>query len=232
MRHAAAPILSDSPTYAPNAPFWSDGSTKARFLALPNGQNITVGADGDWDFPNGSVLVKNFALGTRLVETRLFMRHPDGIWAGYTGPGTKTLLPHEASVKMDVRMVPKMEPDAVVASIRKHLDDHGFSDIEMNVLNKYHWSKVSINEPVVKAMLKSYDQMGKRVRVEPINPGSAPYWIFERVLGIPYVTGGLGHGARQHSSNEYCTVQGVLDFEKSMVLFLDNYAKTAKRKKV
>lgn len=156
----------------------------------------------------------------------------DGIWAGYTGPGTKTLLPHEASVKMDVRMVPKMEPDAVVASIRKHLDDHGFSDIEMNVLNKYYWSKVSIKEPVVQAMLKSYDQMGKRVRVEPINPGSAPYWIFERVLGIPYVTGGLGHGARQHSSNEYCTVQGVLDFEKSMVLFLDNYAKTAKRKKV
>ncbi len=78
--------------YAPNAPFWSDGSTKARFLALPNGQNITVGADGDWDFPNGSVLVKNFALGTRLVETRLFMRHTNGSWAGYTyewnGAGT------------------------------------------------------------------------------------------------------------------------------------------------
>jgi hypothetical protein len=70
--------------YAPNAPFWSDGSTKARFLALPNGQNITVGADGDWDFPNGSVLVKNFAIGTRLVETRLFMRHTNGNWGGYT----------------------------------------------------------------------------------------------------------------------------------------------------
>jgi uncharacterized repeat protein (TIGR03806 family) len=70
--------------YAPNAPFWSDGSTKARFLALPNGQNITVGADGDWDFPNGSVLVKNFAIGARLVETRLFMRHTNGNWGGYT----------------------------------------------------------------------------------------------------------------------------------------------------
>ena len=101
----------------------------------------------------------------------------------------------------------------------------------MNVLNNYYWSKVSIKEPVVQAMLRSYDQMGKRVRVEPINPGSAPYWIFERVLGIPYVTGGLGHGARQHSSNEYCTVQGILDFEKSMVLFLENYAKMAKAKR-
>jgi hypothetical protein len=73
-------------------------------------------------------------------------------------------------------------------------------------------------------MLSAYRQLGHRVQVQPLNPGSAPYWIFERVLGIPYVTGGLGHGSRQHSSDEYCTVSGVLDFEKSMVLFLANYA--------
>ncbi|MCU0951525.1 MAG: PQQ-dependent sugar dehydrogenase [Burkholderiaceae bacterium] len=70
--------------YAPNAAFWSDGASKTRYLALPNGQNITVGSDGDWDFPNGSVLVKNFAIGSRLVETRLFMRHTNGNWGGYT----------------------------------------------------------------------------------------------------------------------------------------------------
>jgi uncharacterized repeat protein (TIGR03806 family) len=70
--------------YAPNAAFWSDGAIKERWIGLPNGQNITVGNDGDWDFPNGSVLVKNFRLGNQLVETRLFMRHPDGVWAGYT----------------------------------------------------------------------------------------------------------------------------------------------------
>lgn len=151
----------------------------------------------------------------------------DGIWGGYTGPETKTLLPHEASVKMDVRMVPRMEPDAVVAAIRKHLDDYGFSDIEMKVLNKYYWSKVSIEEPVVQAMLRTYRQLGHRVQIQPLNPGSAPYWIFERVLGIPYISGGLGHGSRQHSSDEYCTVQGVLDFEKSMVLFLENYPRIA-----
>jgi acetylornithine deacetylase/succinyl-diaminopimelate desuccinylase-like protein len=155
----------------------------------------------------------------------------DGLWSGYTGPGTKTLLPHEASVKMDVRMSPRMEPERVVESIRRHLDEHGYADIEMKVLNNYYWSKVSIKEPVVQAMLASYKQLGQRVRVEPINPGSAPYWIFERVLGIPYITGGLGHGSRQHSSNEYCTVQGILDFEKSMVLFLDNYARMARGKK-
>jgi uncharacterized repeat protein (TIGR03806 family) len=70
--------------YTPNAAFWSDGAAKERWIGLPDGQNITVGADGDWDFPNGTVLMKNFRLDDRLIETRLFMRHPDGVWAGYS----------------------------------------------------------------------------------------------------------------------------------------------------
>jgi uncharacterized repeat protein (TIGR03806 family) len=70
--------------FAPNAPFWSDGATKSRFLALPDGQRIAVNGDGDFDFPAGSVLMKNFRLGNQLVETRLFMRHNNGEWAGYT----------------------------------------------------------------------------------------------------------------------------------------------------
>ncbi|MEP7243406.1 MAG: PQQ-dependent sugar dehydrogenase, partial [Gammaproteobacteria bacterium] len=71
--------------YAPNAPFWSDGASKARWMALPDGQKITVGTDGDWSFPNGTVLVKNFTLDSQLIETRLFMRHTDtGNWGGYT----------------------------------------------------------------------------------------------------------------------------------------------------
>ena len=71
--------------YAPNAPFWSDGADKQRWMALPDTGKITIGADGDWSFPNGTVLVKNFKLGSQLIETRLFMRHMDtGNWGGYT----------------------------------------------------------------------------------------------------------------------------------------------------
>jgi uncharacterized repeat protein (TIGR03806 family) len=66
------------------APFWSDGATKERWLAIPNGTSIFVGADGDFTFPNGTVLMKHFRLNGNLIETRLFMRHPDGDWAGYT----------------------------------------------------------------------------------------------------------------------------------------------------
>jgi uncharacterized repeat protein (TIGR03806 family) len=78
--------------YAPNAPFFSDNAVKTRWLALPDGERIAID-DGDFEFPSGSVLVKNFSLGSTLVETRLFMRHNDGNWAGYTyewnGAGTE-----------------------------------------------------------------------------------------------------------------------------------------------
>jgi uncharacterized repeat protein (TIGR03806 family) len=70
--------------YSVNAPFWSDGADKQRFLALPDGQNIAVTAEGDWDLPAGSVVMKHFRIANRLVETRLLMRHPDGVWGGFT----------------------------------------------------------------------------------------------------------------------------------------------------
>jgi uncharacterized repeat protein (TIGR03806 family) len=70
--------------YDINAPFWSDGAQKERYIGLPNGTTITRNAEDDWEFPGGTVIVKNFRLNGNLVETRHLMRHPDGIWAGYT----------------------------------------------------------------------------------------------------------------------------------------------------
>ncbi|MGM0420910.1 MAG: M20/M25/M40 family metallo-hydrolase [Bacillota bacterium] len=151
----------------------------------------------------------------------------DGITGGYTEEGTKTLLPHRGLAKMDVRMVPEMEPDQVVENIRNHLDKHGFKDVEMEVLNKYHWSKLKLEENTVQAMLQAYREMDSEPIIWPLNPGSAPYYVFEKELGLPYVTGGLGHGSRQHSNDEYCTVQGLLDFEMSVVRWLYNYADRA-----
>ncbi len=70
--------------YDISAPFWSDGAVKDRYIGLPNGTTITRNADDDWEFPNGTVIVKDFRLNGNLVETRHLMRHPDGVWAGYT----------------------------------------------------------------------------------------------------------------------------------------------------
>ncbi|MBX3191694.1 MAG: PQQ-dependent sugar dehydrogenase [Labilithrix sp.] len=70
--------------YGVIAQLWSDGAEKDRFIALPDGAKITVRDDGDFDFPNGTVLVKTFSIGGKKIETRLLVRHDDGGWAGYT----------------------------------------------------------------------------------------------------------------------------------------------------
>jgi uncharacterized repeat protein (TIGR03806 family) len=91
--------------YDVNTPLWSDGASKRRWLALPDGGKVHINDDGDFAFPIGTVLMKEFSLGGKRVETRLFMRHSDGDWAGYSyewnDAGTDaTLLP--ASLTKDV----------------------------------------------------------------------------------------------------------------------------------
>jgi uncharacterized repeat protein (TIGR03806 family) len=69
--------------YDVNSPFWSDGADKERWMALPDGTTISVSANGHFDLPNGTVLVKTFRLGGKRIETRLLVHHDDGVWAGY-----------------------------------------------------------------------------------------------------------------------------------------------------
>lgn len=79
---------SEAPTaavaYRVNSPLWSDGAEKERWLFVPDGKRMAVGADGDFDVPPGSVAVKTFSVGGRRVETRLLVRYLDGGWAGYS----------------------------------------------------------------------------------------------------------------------------------------------------
>ena len=70
--------------YDVNAAFWSDGADKDRWFAIPDDTTITIGPGGEWTFPDNSVLLKNFRLNNKLVETRLLVKHLDGNWAGYS----------------------------------------------------------------------------------------------------------------------------------------------------
>ncbi len=55
----------------------------------------------------------------------------EGLVGGYTGPGGKTILPHRAAAKLDLRLVPEMKKDDAVAALRAHLAARGFGDIEV-----------------------------------------------------------------------------------------------------
>ena len=67
-----------------NSKLWSDGASKRRWMALPDGATVAIDVDGDFLFPAGSILIKEFAYDGVPHETRLYVRHTDGIWAGYS----------------------------------------------------------------------------------------------------------------------------------------------------
>jgi uncharacterized repeat protein (TIGR03806 family) len=92
--------------YMLNSPLWSDGLAKRRWFALPDGAEVKIGAGGDWEFPVGSVLVKEFSSDTRKIETRLLMRHTGGKWGGYTYKWNEEqteahLLPADERIEID-----------------------------------------------------------------------------------------------------------------------------------
>jgi len=66
------------------SPLWSDGVDKNRWMALPDGEQISLDDEGDFVFPVGTVLMKQFSSDGVPFETRLFVRHDDGGWGGYT----------------------------------------------------------------------------------------------------------------------------------------------------
>lgn len=77
-------VVSGVIPYSIAQPFWSDGANKERFLALPNGTQISIDASGDWVLPPGGVTIKNFRLNGQLFETRFFVRHTNGSYSGFT----------------------------------------------------------------------------------------------------------------------------------------------------
>ncbi|MER3601336.1 MAG: hypothetical protein C4339_01290 [Nitrososphaerota archaeon] len=161
----------------------------------------------------------------------------DGIWGGYIGPGSKTLLPHKITVKMDVRLVPNMKVERVLPMIRDHLNRRGFPEVELRPLDVgYPPARMPYGHKYAKAVREAYRALGKEVEVWPTLAGSAPFSLFAAPpLGLPFVEGGLGHGGLAHSPNEYLVVAeggptgGLLSMEASFAIILQNLAAAGPR---
>jgi acetylornithine deacetylase/succinyl-diaminopimelate desuccinylase-like protein len=128
-----------------------------------------------------------------------------GFVAGYTGEGSKTVLPSEARVKLDFRLVPNLEPKLVLDLLRKHLDRRGFDDVEIVTMSGEHPARSSSKAPVVQAAVEAARIVyGQEPVVYPTMAGSGPMYPLSAALGIPVVSGmGVGHAqSRIHAPNE------------------------------
>ncbi len=134
---------------------------------------------------------------------------------------SKMVLPHEARARIDVRLVPDMDPEKTVAQIRRHLHRHGFPDIEILTHTSYPYWKGSIDYKPVRDMIEVYRSFKVKPEILPNSGTSLPFYVFQRELDIPLVVGGMGQGGKAYHTNEFVYLDGFKSFEKSMAAFLE-----------
>ncbi|HVP62986.1 MAG TPA: M20/M25/M40 family metallo-hydrolase [Myxococcaceae bacterium] len=132
----------------------------------------------------------------------------EGLVAGYTGPGGKTMLPARAVAKLDLRLVPDMTADGALAALKAHLEKRGFGDIEVNMSGGYDPTATPADSTFLKTMDAAYRRAGIDPLLWPRNAGSWPGYIFTgKPLGLPAGHYGLGHGSGAHAPDEYFVIE-------------------------
>ncbi len=134
----------------------------------------------------------------------------EGLVAGYTGPGGKTVLPHRAVAKLDLRLVPGMTFDGAVASLRAHLAKRGFGDIEVIPSGGNDPTATPADSALIQTQIATYRNSGIDAPLWPRNAGSYPGWVF---TGAPLKLAaghfGLGHGSGAHAPDEYYLIEST-----------------------
>src|SRR5436305_4530493 len=158
----------------------------------------------------------------------------EGLVGGYTGPGGKTILPHRAVAKIDMRLVPDMTAAEALAALKAHLAKHGYGDIEVNMTGGYDPTSTPADSALIRAEHAVYKRAGIDPVVMPRLAGSWPGYVFTGdPLRLPAGHFGLGHGSGAHAPNEYYViesanpkVQGIDGATRSHVEYLYEVAKT------
>jgi acetylornithine deacetylase/succinyl-diaminopimelate desuccinylase-like protein len=134
----------------------------------------------------------------------------EGLVAGYTGPGGKTILPHRAAAKLDLRLVPDMTAAGALAALQAHLAKRGFGDIEVRMTGGYDPTSTPADARVIQAQVAVYRRHGIDPILFPRIAGSWPGYVFTgEPLRLPAGHFGLGHGSGAHAPDEYYVIESA-----------------------
>lgn len=157
----------------------------------------------------------------------------EGLVGGYTGPGGKTILPHKAVAKLDLRLVPDMTAEAALASLKAHLAKHGFGDIEVNMTGGYDPTSTPADAVVIRAQIAVLKRAGIDPVLWPRNAGSYPGYVFTNPpLSLGAAHFGLGHGSGAHAPDEYYVIESatpkIQGFDGAALSFVEYLYELAK----
>jgi acetylornithine deacetylase/succinyl-diaminopimelate desuccinylase-like protein len=151
----------------------------------------------------------------------------NGILGGYTGPGSKTVIPSQAMAKLDFRLVPDLTPALAADLVRQHLTRRGFDDIEVvdpgdGLMPARTDPDALIARTAVTALA---DVHGVEPVVHPSSPGSGPMYQLCQAYGIPAASFGVGWAhSRVHAPNENVRVADFVEGIKVMGRVLHRFS--------
>jgi acetylornithine deacetylase/succinyl-diaminopimelate desuccinylase-like protein len=152
---------------------------------------------------------KNWLDSLMLLESRPTI-NIEGLVAGYTGPGGKTVLPHKAVAKIDMRLVPDMTAADTLAKLKAHLAKHGFADVEVNMSGGYDPTQTDPGSKLIQTQLATYRKLGLDPQLWPRSAGSWPGYVFtDAPLKLPAGHFGLGNGTGAHAPDEYYLIEST-----------------------
>ncbi|EGG42826.1 peptidase M20 [Candidatus Nitrosarchaeum limnium SFB1] len=149
-----------------------------------------------------------------------------GLLSGYTGNGAKTVLPGESLVKIDFRLVPKMDPKKQTLRLRKHLKSKGFGDVLIKVFHGEAAARTNPSEPFVSKVKEAADQSFGKSILNVSNAGTGPMHSFVKFLNAPCISVGSTYMfARIHSPNEFARIDLLKKTTKCIYLIMEKFGK-------
>ena len=150
-----------------------------------------------------------------------------GFVSGYTGEGAKTVLPGKALVKIDFRLIPKMNPKKQVMLLKKHLKSKGFGDIAIKVFHGEAAARTNSSESFVSDVKNAADKAFGKSILNVSNAGTGPMHPFVEILNAPCISIGSTYMfSRIHSPNEFARVDLLKKTTKCICMIMENFSKS------
>lgn len=153
-----------------------------------------------------------------------------GLTGGYEGAGVKTVLPHTARAKLDIRLVPDLGPEEVADLVRQQLAANGFGDIDVQYLMGEKSYRSGLDAPLVQRITSVAETTYGAGQVEllPSSAGTGPMYLFNHYLHAPLLAFGVSYAqSGPHAPNENIR---IADFHQGIDFLVNVFTDLAQAK--
>ncbi len=155
-----------------------------------------------------------------------------GIWGGYTGEGTKTVIPSRAYAKISMRLVPHQDPDKIAEQFMQHFRSIAPDCVTVKVTNLHGGRPYvsPVDSPAYRAAAMALETTFGKRPIPVRSGGSIPVIAaFEKTLGIKSILMGFGLSDDAiHSPNENFPLENLFKGIESVSYFYQNFAEMTK----